>query len=157
MSEVRYRPKRSFRSELPPLATVLSLPLALYLAFPSGAVGFRPVSAVPESGIRRAFITLSPEREAKLLASARAAWQSDAASRRGDRANLLACDFDRAIAVTASGVSPSAAVTAAAVAGYDPPLLPSVSAAASAPERLAPVELKEKPPAFAKSDLLKLD
>lgn len=158
MSRVRYRPKRRLRSEIFPLVVIMSLPVALYLSFPSGAVGFRPAGASLADHAVSAFVSLTPEREAQLLSAARASWQSDSANRRGVRADLLDCGTP-SVAVAVPLVSlPRAARrdVPAAEAEYEVDFLP-VGMAADPPKRLAAQEESVPAPAFPESDLLKLN
>ncbi len=75
-------------SELASLLTVLSIPLAVALALPVRALGFKP-SAEP---IRRepvaAFVRLSPKMEAAALKAAKSSWQGAAVGVRRLRADL---------------------------------------------------------------------
>jgi len=155
MSASRYRPRRRLRSELPPLAMMLALPLALCLALPSGVVDFVPKSATGERGCANAMIVLDADREAKLLAAARTAWQSDAASRSGVSADLLACDFSRVNIRIANGLEPAAPERLANVLEYEFDPMPA-GVAADAPAVFAPEPPKPTEPTFPKTELLKL-
>lgn len=152
----RYRPKRRLRSEIVPLALILSLPLALYLAFPSGAVGFRPAECAAPGGTYQAFVSFPPETETALLTAARASWQSDSASRRGVRANLLSCGAAADDALIASGIRPPVCGAADPVVDYECDLLPA-GVAAGSPALLKPAEPSVRGPVFTKADLLKLN
>lgn len=156
MSEHRYRPRRSLRSEIFPLAVILSLPLAIYLAFPRGAVGFVPAGKVQARTITNAFIWLDADREARLLASARASWQSDSASRRGVRANLLACGFSEQDSHIASGLRPSVSERVSSVTDYEIDAVPH-GVGADGPVVLPAEESGRSEPAFSRSELLKLN
>lgn len=156
MSGRRYSPKRRLRSEVLPLVAVMSLPLALYLAFPSGAFGFMPSTPSRDESVYSAFVVLGEDREARLLASARASWQSDSASRRGHRANLLSCGDRSEVVRIASGLDPVVGRAECPVPDYEVDLVPSGGAAA-APQTLDKDELPPPEPVFGRSDLLKLN
>lgn len=155
MSGCRYRPKRRLRSEIFPLAVIMSLPVALWSVFPSGVIGFKPVERPRTEAMYNAFVSLGVDREAQLLAAARTAWQSDSSSRRGVRAELLKCwssDADRVI----SGIRPSVRASADSVVSYESDFIPS-GLAAEAPAILPPDRETVPEPAFPESDLLKLN
>lgn len=155
MSGPRYRPKRRIRSEIIPLAVIMSLPVALWIAFPTGAIGFKPVTHHRAESVYNAFVSLDVEREAELLVAARAAWQSDSSSRRGVRANLLCCgtsDTDRIM----SGVQPSVRPAVDVVEAYESDFMPPGFAAES-PAMLESDKESVAEPAFPRTDLLKLN
>lgn len=157
MSVRRYRPKRRLRSEIFPLVVIMSLPLALYLAFPSGAVGFVPAASQKQEQVYNAFIRLDAKREAALLAAARASWQSDSSARRLVRADLLGCMRPSADSVVSSGLRPPERVTPDPVFEYESDFLPD-GLAADAPVTLKEPEKESAPaPAFPEDDLLKLN
>ena len=156
MSVRRYRPKRRLRSEALPLAAVFALALALYFAFPKGAVGFRPETREKSTGTYNAFIRLDAKTEAELLASARASWQSDSPGRRLVRADLLGNLDPSADFRMSSGLRPESRVVTDSVEEYELDFLP-VGVAADPPS-----VLKADPPSvpervFPDSDLLKLN
>lgn len=155
MSARRYRPKRRLRSEIFPLVVIMSLVLALCLAFPSGAIGFRPVERRRTGSVYNAFVTLSSKRESELLVAARSAWQSDPSSRRGVRANLLSLGSSDSGRIV-SGVRPSVRSAVDIVEAYECDFIPS-GLAAEAPTMLSPERQTVPEPAFPKSDLLKLN
>lgn len=155
MSGRRYSPKRRLRSEIFPLLVIMSLPVALWLVFPAGAVGFRPVERPRSAAVYNAFVSLGDEREAELLVAARSAWQSDSSSRRGIRANLLDFGSSAADRIT-SGIRPSGRVSVDPVVPYECDFIPS-GLAAEAPAMLTPDRQTVPDPAFPKSDLLKLN
>lgn len=155
MSSPKYGSKRKLRSEIFPLASVFGLVFALYLAFPSGVVDFEP--SEPKAGPVHGycFISLEPEREAKLLADARASWQTDSASRRGQRADLLRCDLQEMDVRIASGLRPPSPADVDPVAEYEIDFIPA-GVAAGAPALLQPLEPPAPVPAFTREELLKL-
>lgn len=155
MSGRRYSPKRRLRSEIFPLVVIMSLPVALWFAFPAGAVGFRPVDRPRGATVYNAIVSLDGKREPQLLAAARSAWQSDSSSRRGVRANLLSCGSSAADRIS-SGIRPSARVSVDPVVPYECDFIPS-GLAAEAPAMLTPERQTVPEPAFPKSDLLKLN
>lgn len=154
-----YRPKRRLRSEIFPLVVIMSLSLALYLAFPTGAVGFvseEPQPRVLES-VYKAFVRLDAKREAELLAAARASWQSDSSSRRVVRADLLGYMRPTVDPTISSGLRPPERVTPDPVVEYEGDFLPD-GLAADAPMTLKEAEKEPAPTAaFSESDLLKLN
>lgn len=155
MSGRRYSPKRRLRSEIFPLVVIMSLPVALWFAFPAGAVGFRPVDRPRGATVYNAIVSLDGKREPQLLAAARSAWQSDSSSRRGVRANLLSCgssDVDR----IASGICPALRATVDTVVPYENDFIPA-GHAADAPVMLESDRDYVPEPVFPKSDLLKLN
>ncbi len=156
MSASRSHPRRRLRSEVFPLAVILSLPLAIYLAFPSGAVGFNPSCSVSAKTITNAFILLDADREASLLASARASWQSDSASRRGIRADLLACGFSEYDSRIASGLRPPVVERMSPVTDYDIDAVPH-GVGAAPPAVLPAEEPGSSDPLLPRSELLKLN
>ena len=156
MSASRYRPRRRLRSEIFPFLSVVLVTAALVLAFPRGAIGFKAAAAAPRTGVTSAIAVLTPERVAKLLASSRASWQSEATSARKLHADLLACDF--AAAENGSGVddlAPHLGERILEAGEYEPSLVP-LRSAASSPLTLPP--LPETPPAaaFSRQSLLNL-
>lgn len=151
----RYRPKRRFRSEVFPLAVIMSLPVALWLVFPSGAIGFKPAAHPCAESVYNAFVSLDVERETELLAAARAAWQSDSSSRRGFRANLLSCGYSDADRIV-SGVQPSGRPAVDTIETYESDFIPP-GFAAEAPAMLESDKESASEPAFPKSELLKLN
>lgn len=155
MSVRRYRPKRRLRSEILPLAVIMSLPLALYFAFPSAAVGFRPVDRPRGERVYNAFVSLDSESGAKLLAAARVSWRSDASSRRV-RANMLDCGTASEGVRIVTAALPDWREREPTTEEYEPGLLPK---SVAAPE-LEPLPAEKSPdpePAFPRSDLLKLN
>lgn len=157
MSVPRYRPRRRLRSEVFPVLAVLALIAALYAAFPSGAVNFQPRKGVAPVTVYNAFVSLDVEREAELLAAARSSWQSDSASRRGIRANLLSCGGAGDESPVASGLCPPIRSAEEAVVDYECDIVPS-GVAADAPTVLASEnDVSVREPAFSKADLLKLN
>lgn len=156
MSGRRYRPKRRLRSEIFPLAVIMSLPLALYFAFPSGAVGFSPRRQPSVDRTYNAFVSLDAARESELLAAARSSWQSDPSSRREVRANLLDFGSGFESVPVASGIRPSVRIRPDPVIDYESDLLPE-GVAAEALKKLTPEKERAPEPAFPESDLLKLN
>lgn len=88
MSRDLLRPKRPLRYELYSLVAVLSVPVALLLAFPRAAVGFKAAPDVPRHPAGCAFVVLSEEEEQTALSNARAAWKVNAEGVRSLRADL---------------------------------------------------------------------
>ena len=155
MSGRRYSPKRRLRSEIFPLLVILSLPVALWFAFPEGAVGFKPVDLPRPETVYNAFVSFDEERESQLLVAARSAWQSDSSSRRGIRADLLSCGSSDADRIS-SGIRPSVRMPVDPVVSYESDFIPS-GLAAESPAMLKRDEETVSEPAFPKSDLLKLN
>lgn len=156
MSAMRYRPKRRLRSEILPLVVILALPVSLYFTFPSGAIGYSPEELPPSATAVNSFVTLGAERESKLLQSARASWQSDAASRRGVRANLLSCGSEGELSMIAAGIRLEFPERVVRLTEYEISPLPA-SVAAAGPSALKAAPSAEPAPAFSRSDLLKLE
>lgn len=157
MSDVRYRPRRRLRSEIFPILSVLALAVALYAAFPSGAIDFLPRKPSASVSVYNAFVSLDAEQEAELLKAARSSWQSDSASRRGIRADLLSCGEPSAEALVTVGLCPSVRTEAETSVDYECEHVLS-GAEAAAPAALAPVaDGSVSEPAFPKTDLLKLN
>lgn len=156
MSSRRYRPRRRLRSEIIPLAVILTLPAALVFAFPSGAVDFRCDRRPEPVRVYNAFVSLDAGREAELLAAARSSWQSDSSRRRGVRANLLSLMDSFEGTRVASGLVPSLRPAVDPVEEYEETFLPT-RLAAEDPRPLSPAEESAPAPAFPESDLLKLN
>ena len=156
MSAPRYRPKRRLRSEILPLVLILAIPALLVLSFPSEAVGFVPAAPAPRETMTCSVIKLDASREVKLLASARASWQSDAASRRGVRADLLSCGAESGATRIASGILPALPARVGDAAEYIIDPVPA-GVAAGEPSLLAAEPAPAETKAFSESDLLKLD
>lgn len=154
MSGRRYSPKRRLRSEIFPLLAILSLPLALWLAFPVGAVGFKPVDSPRPATVYNAFVSLGEKREAELLVAARSAWQL-CSFRLRSRPELLSLGPSGGELIS-SGVRPPAQEHADPVVPYECDFIPS-GLAAEAPAMLTPDRQTVPEPAFPKSDLLKLN
>ena len=158
MSARSYRPRRrSLRSELLPLAAVLSLAFAMYVVVPHAAVVFSPKAAAPRPSTSAcAWISLSPEEEAKALSVARSAWQVDPASVRRLRARLLTSNLPLETQLPVLRVADRLRTDSRRDVGYAPSVLPPTLAAPAA--RAIPMAASSGPLlAFPREELLKLD
>lgn len=151
-----YRPRRrSLRSELAPLAGVLSLPLAIFVVFPREAVVFTPVAAQPVRGAC-SWVTLSPEEESKALVLARSAWQVDPTSVRRLRARLLTSNLPHEAQLPVLRLPDRLRTAEIRDVDYEPSVLPPTLASPAA--RVIPLDSPVAPTlAFPREELLRLD
>lgn len=141
-------------TELSRLALAASLPVALFVSFPYGAIGFSSNRELPrESAPSCALVELSPAEENRAIAAARTSWTADASELRRTRLDLLDMDFVGAGAEELERFRP--ARIEPETAGYDPLLLPP-SAAAGEPVQLQQDHAEPRKPAFTREELLKL-
>ncbi len=156
MRRTASRPRRSIRSEALSLGAILSLPLALVIAFPFSAVGYRDAGPTPRPVVAPfAFVELADGGEARAMDVVRAAF-----SVRPDRVRDLRADLSLA---TLPEEGPDAIVdfsdrrlmTAPSPLAFDAvPFPPSL--AADEPVEISPAERSLQAPAFSREELLSL-
>ena len=158
MSEWRPHPLRALRHEAISLLEIAVVPVAIALAFPYKAVGFRAAERAASRSPSCAFVVLSEEEERVALAAARTSWQVGANGVKGLRTDISSGELPPE---PVCPVMPSRPVRgkSAARAAYAPNVLPP-TVAAGAPEAIAPdaeAGKAEAKKAFSKKDLLKID
>ncbi len=157
MSGWRPRPLRSLRHEAISLAEVAVIPIAVAMAFPYDAVGFRAEERARDSRPSCAFVTLSEEEERVALAAARTSWQVGAKGIRGLRTDISSGELPPApmrlvMPERLQGGTPTAP------AEYTPNALPP-TVAAPPPAAIEPEESDDPTAkqAFSREELLKID
>ncbi len=157
MNAVRARPRRPLRYELYSLAAVLAVPVAVALAFPHEAIGFRPApDAAPAAGLC-AFVSLTEEESARAVANARTAWKVGAENVRRLHADLSVSAMPEEPHGAVMRESERARVPPPRPVAYDEMPLPA-TLSAPPPGRIA----REEPDpdaglTFSRKELLKLN
>ena len=143
--------------DLTSFLTVLTVTAAVALAFPYGAVGFRPAPDAGRPQASAAFVVMSADEQATAMRAAKTSWQVDAGGVRRLRVDLSVGELpeDPAASSMDIGVRPSR--SAVPPTGYRPAAYPRSFAAppAAALPKTAGETARELP--FAKSELLKID
>ena len=158
MRKTPYKPQRRLKSELLPLAIVVSLPLALAAVFPYGVLvpsGRRPPAPSSDAPATCAIVNLTEAEERQALAAARSSWNVNADGVKRLRIELFEDLPDEPMGAVID-VDARSRPPAGGDIGYEPSLLPS-SLQAPAPTVLEAVPGEARPAAFPKSDMLKLD
>lgn len=159
MSAVTAKPRRSVRNELVSLAAILSVPAAIIVAFPHGAVGFTPEPDPAPSAATCAFVKLTEDQIASATENAHAAWRVSAEGVRRLRWDLSV--------TTLPEERPSAVMDIASRTPLAAPARDAYSAVPMPPTLAAPKPPRIKPPkdvraaasdtVFPRSELLSLD
>ena len=148
---------KGVRHELFALLTVLSVPVAIVLAFPFSAVSFTPRQLSGRCSPSAAFVVITPAEQEQAMRSAKSSWQGDAGGVRRLRADLsvgVLPENDKSISADV-GAEPSR--SAATRVDYVPAAYPPSQGALPA-GRLPKAETETaREPAFPKSELLKID
>lgn len=145
------------RLELSSVLTVLSVPAALSFVFPFGAIGFRPASRPAPSGASAAFVAMSDEEQVQAMRSAKTSWQVNASGERMLRADLSVGELPEdpslsSLEIVSGPTRSPRSVVDSPLAAYPRSL------AAPAVKRIPrEAEAESRPPAFPKSELLKID
>ena len=79
---------KNVRREIFSFGSAIILPLAMVAIFPYGSIGFKASGICPSSKPFAAFVTLTPQEEARATTMVKAAWQSDSGQLRHIRADL---------------------------------------------------------------------
>ncbi len=158
MRERVAKSRRPFRYELYSLMAVFAIPIGLMMAFPFEVLNFHPqeVSAAPSAGC--AFLSLSEEEVAYLVANARAAWEMSGGTTHGRWSGLSLVEIPEEVSQPVMSIDFRSRVALPEPRMYgDAPLPPSQ--AAKLPQRItpnvAPVSGEKK--TFSRNELLKLD
>ena len=148
---------RSLRHELVSAALVMSLPLALCLAFPFEAIGFRATPAATATRASFAFVTLSEEEEQAALQAAKTSWQFNVPAGQRMRMRLpLGGLPDEQVGLRLDVMSEGLTQSPTAPLGYPaPPWEPS--ARAKEPVKIQRAPSSDATPAFTREELLKLN
>lgn len=153
----RFGPCRRMRNELFSLAVAVAVPALLLAVFPRDALN--PLAAATTDAPRGscAFVTLTPDQERAILASARTSWQRDRGATRQMRIDLFAdslptipprpvIDLEARVRTDRGALAPYAA----------DPLPPTL--AAPPPATIAPQpDANKTVPAFSREELLHLN
>lgn len=145
------------RLEFASVLTVLSVPAALSFVFPFGAIGFRPASRPAPSGASAAFVAMSDEEQVQAMRSAKTSWQVNASGERMLRADLSVGELPEdpslsSLEIVSGPTRSPRSVVDSPLAAYPRSL------AAPAVKRIPrEAEAESRPPAFPKSELLKID
>lgn len=147
---------RSARSEALSLGVALALPVAVFLAFPYSALRFVPMPTAAERPPFAAFVTLTPEQEARAMQRAKTAGRSDPSGVAIRPSDLILRTLPDDAPAPVVRISDRARPPAPKRIGWRPsPYLPTCAAPAPA---VLPSEQDEAPPfGFSKEQLLKLD
>jgi len=152
----RFGPQRRFRGEIAALAVVVAVPIALVLVFPCAALRGLPPPAVQGKDVRFVVVSLTPEEERSVIASARAAWQMDTSRGRHMRIGLLPESIPEFKVCESADPGLRPRVDRLARANYIPDLRPPTLAAP--PPAILPVQADSDldGPVFSREELLKL-
>ncbi len=145
---------RTLRRELLASGAVFALPLLILAFFPREAFFFRAAPAPRQPEAFLAFTTVSPDEEARLLASLQTTWKPALSSDEGLHLSLRDLPEDPQEPLLKPLDVARPASDAGAFAYAPPPWKPSREA--SAPERLTRTAGADAPPAFSRDDLLTL-
>lgn len=157
MSEWRPRPLRSLRHEAISLVEIAVIPVAIALAFPYDAVGFRAEDRAHERRPSCALVALTKEEERVAIVAARTSWQVGAKGVKGLRTDISSGELPPVPVRIVMPTCPKR-IASAAPAEYTPNALPPTVAAPPpaviAPDAAAGPAAKQ---AFSKEELLKID
>lgn len=149
---------KNVRREIFSFGSAIILPLAMVAIFPYGSIGFKASGICPSSKPFAAFVTLTPQEEARATTMVKAAWQSDSGQLRHIRADLSVGELPEEVEgpvleISAGDLRIPAMVRPVAA----PPFPPSMQA--SAPEKLAlgAAAPEVRTAAFPKEELLKIE
>ncbi len=157
MKRPTIKPRRPLRNDLYSLVVVLALPVVLGLIFPFEATSFRPSDDAPDRPSSCAFITLSDDEAARVMANARTAWRVTGEGVRGLRVDLSVETMPdephgATMRITERMPLPTPNIQAP---GIEP--LPPTKAAPAATKIPSLPESTDVPSAFSRQELLKLD
>ncbi len=157
MNRPLVRPRRLLRHELYSLASVLAIPIAFLVVFPTEAIAFRPSPDREAEPASCAFVTLSDDEIAQAVSDARAAWRVGTEGVRKLRVDLSVETMPEEPHSTVMSADEREPVPRATRLHYDAPPFPP-TLAAPRPDRIAQ-ERKSLDDAlpFPRADLLKLD
>lgn len=125
--------------------------------FPYASIGFRAAAPEPVARPQFAFVALSADEEEAALRAAKSTWQTEpsADGRAQTRLALGELPEDPVEPVLEIGIQPPAGGDLTPIAYPIPPWRPSVGAAAT--EKMKPAQPEQRPAAFPREDLLKID
>lgn len=147
---------RSARSEALSLGAALALPAAVFLSFPYSAFQSVPAPAASARPPFAAFVTLTPEQEARAMQRAKSSARRDAANAAIRTSDLILRELpDDAPAPVVRISARPRPPEPARVAWRSSPYLPSQAAPPAA--EIAPEKDAEPTPAFPKAALLDFD
>lgn len=146
-----------FTQELMSMLTVVAISVAVVLAFPFDAVGFRPRAVRAVQSASAAFVSMTAEEQAAAMQSARTAWQVDSVGVRRLRVDLSVGELPEDPSTTALKVGLKPVRSGLKPVGYEPCAYPRTQAAATAVPIAKPKDEPETRPPFPREDLLKLD
>lgn len=148
---------KPIRLEFASVLTVLTVPAALSLVFPFGAIGFRPESRSDRTGASASFVTMSEEEQSQAMRSAKTSWQVNASGERKVRADLSVGELPEdpslsSLEIVSGPTRSPRTVVDSPLAAYPRSL------AAPAVKRIPrEAEAESRTSAFPKSELLKID
>ena len=148
---------RSVRSELASVLTVMTVPVAIALAFPHDALVFKATPAASGQPASAAFVRLTAAEESLAIRKAKTSWQEGAdVAARNLRADVFFPELpeEKFESVMAVG-DRRTAYEPKLVCSPLPPFLPSRRA--EAPRRIAADGKNEEPLPFSREELLKID
>ena len=145
---------RSFRREILSIGAVFALPLLVLAFFPREAFFFRATPAPRQPEAFLAFTTVSPDEEARLIASLQTTWKPALSSDEGLHLSLRDLPEDPQEPLLKPLDVARPASDAAAFAYAPPPWKPSLKA--TAPTRLTRTDGAQEMPPFPRDDLLEL-
>ena len=153
------RPRRPLKNDLYSLAVVMTIPLAIALAFPYSAIGFSATKK-PATAPKCAFVQLDVSSENQAIENARSAWKNNISADGIDDPQELSLT---AITISDDGIRSTISMdertinSSGRVEPYEAIALPSTMAADKAqmlPER---VSAEEELATFPKSEMLRID